>query len=86
MSEAINMIKNLISGQFDPLDFSYEFPDYLVENYEEMLNEDRKMTDLLNENFPEICADFERGANEEEFIFNVKKEYDLILLEKQRVE
>ncbi|MDR2024377.1 MAG: hypothetical protein LBQ71_14290 [Hungatella sp.] len=82
MNEAINMIENLILGQFDPLDFSYEFPDYLVENYEEMLSEDRKMTELLNENFPEICADFERGADEKKFISNVKKEYRFILLEK----
>lgn len=78
MNEAFEMIEEFIFGKYEPLAFSYDFPDYLIEHYNEMLTENEIVTELLNENFPDICAEYERGKEPSGFIENVKKEYDTI--------
>ena len=78
MNDALKMIKEFIANRYEPLDFSYDFPDYLIEHYDEMLEEDRDKTAILNEELPDICAEYERGMDPTEFIEKVKIEYNKV--------
>ena len=78
MNEVFEMIEKFISGKYEALAFSYDLPDYLIEHYDNMLAENKNVTDLLNENFPDICAEYERGQDPSGFIENVRKEYEYI--------
>ena len=75
MNEALAMVKNFIDGNYDPLAFSFDFPDYLINHYDEMMNEDEEKTDILNDELPDICAEYERGMDPTDFIEKVKIEY-----------
>lgn len=78
MNDALKMIEEFIANRYEPLDFSYDFPDYLIEHYDEMLEEDRDKTAILNEELPDICAEYERGMDPTEFIEKVKIEYNKV--------
>lgn len=78
---AIKMINEFLNGEYDPLDFSYDFPDFLIENYDflENENENEIINEALNDNLPEICAEYEIGADAENFKGEVQAEYERIL-------
>ena len=77
--QAIQMINEFLNGEYDPLDFSYDFPDFLIENYDVLENEDRAINEILNDNLPEICAEYEIGADTENFKDEVRAEYERVL-------
>lgn len=77
--QAIQMINEFLNGEYDPLDFSYDFPDFLIENYDALENEDEIINEALNDNLPEICAEYEIGADTENFKDEVRTEYERAL-------
>lgn len=79
IEQAFIMIDKFINNKYDPLDFSYDFPSFLIEHYDEMEAENKEINDIFNDNMPEICADYEIGASPEVFIARVKKELGDIL-------
>lgn len=76
--EALEMMNELIEGEYDPLVFSFDFPWFLIDNYETMKAENQVATDILNEGMPEICAEYERGQNPSLFIEKIKEQYMLV--------
>ncbi len=79
MDRAIKMLEGLFNGTYDALDFSFEFQDYLCGKYDEMYRDNPRLTELLNENMPEITDIMERGMDPEPFIQQVKEEYERIM-------
>ena len=73
------MFALFFDGAYDPVEFSLDLETYLFEHYDEMMREDPVLTEELNDNFPDICASFERGADPTPFIKAIKKEYERIL-------
>ena len=78
MNEAIAMLEKFIDGKYDPLAFSFEFPDYLVNHYEEMNEENKDINSILNEDLPDICAEYERAMDPTEFIKKVRNIYSAL--------
>ena len=76
MNEVVEMIKNFLAGNYGPLAFSYDLPEVLIKNYDEMNNENEEITKILNEELPDICAEYEDGMDIQEFQTKVKKEYE----------
>ena len=70
------MIKSFLNGKYEALAFSYDFPEFLIENYDEMEKENTIVTDILNDNMPEICSEYEIGQPFDEFKQKTKVEYD----------
>lgn len=79
MDEAIRMLEGLFDRTYDALDFSFEFQDYLCGKYAKMYKDNPRLTELLNENMPEITDIMERGMDPEPFIQQVKAEYERII-------
>ena len=75
INEALNIIRKFLKGEYDLMDFSYDLPDFLVSHYDDMYAENPKVTELLNDNIPEICADYEDGYSPEDFRQRIKTEY-----------
>lgn len=79
IEQAFKMIDDFLNGNYDALDFSYDFPDYLIEKYDIMEKENKHINDIFNDNMPEICAEYEIGESPEKFKRKIKAEYDRIL-------
>lgn len=61
--ELLSQIKQFLDGKTDPEAFSYDFPEDLAERFKELEKENRRLAELLNEDMPEICANFEPEAS-----------------------
>ena len=72
MEQIKELLLNFILNHYDPLDFSYDLPDMLVEKYDEIELINPNVNSILNDNLPEICADYERGMDPSEFIDSVR--------------
>lgn len=57
--ELLEMMKKFLDGKFDPYDFSFDFPECLASLNPKLEKENRALSELLNEDMPEICADYE---------------------------
>ncbi len=79
IEQAFQMISDFLNNKYDPLEFSYDFPDFLIDKYEIMEKENKEVNDIFNDNMPEICAEYEMGANAGEFKQKVKSEYERAL-------
>lgn len=75
MDQIRNMIMDFLAGSYDPLDFSYDLPDLLIQKYDEVENKDATVNSILNENLPEICAEYERGEDPTYFMSQVYGEF-----------
>ncbi|MBP3199685.1 MAG: hypothetical protein J6N21_22185 [Butyrivibrio sp.] len=61
------LIEQFLSNKYDALQFSYELPDMIVDNYGLLTDENPDFAKMLDDTFPEICSEFERGADTEPF-------------------
>lgn len=75
INKALGMMEDFIDGRYEPLDFSYNFPDFLIQNYDRLEQENEYINGVLNENMPEICAEYEIGEPPDDFIKQVKDLY-----------
>ena len=74
MKNVIDMINNYLENPNNPLEFSLNLENILFDLYDQMIQDDKKMTDELNENLPEICAEYEQGYDENQYYQLVKNE------------
>ncbi len=79
IDEVLGIIQKFLHGEYDLMGFSYDLPDFLIEHYEEMYAEDAASTEILNDNIPEICADYEEGYPPEDFKQRIRTEYERII-------
>lgn len=75
IQKAFELMEQFLDGQVDPLVFSYDLPGLLYDEYEKMENEDPGLTEELNRDLPEICAEYERGADPTPLRKEIKREY-----------
>ncbi len=70
IEQILDEIGLAVSGnhKYNSLDFSMYLEDFLIENYDDMNAENARVTELLNEEIPEICAMMEPGMNDYEFL------------------
>ncbi len=71
-------IDKFLSGNYDPVDFSFDLPDMIVDNYKFIERENPKIAKELDDTFPEICAEFERGFDPAPFREKIKSAYKRI--------
>lgn len=69
------MFKQFFSDVYEPFAFSADLPDCLCAYYDEMFAIAPKFTEALNEEIPEICADFEPGSDVKRFKEEIESEY-----------
>ena len=74
MNKVLKFINDYLKNPNDPLSFSLILEEILVDLYEEMYKEDALLTEELNENFPEICAECEQGYEPNKYYQLVKQE------------
>ncbi len=77
-----------LKGDYDPEDFSYDYPDKMIEHEEEIINKNNKVYDILQEDILESCAFYEPSEairktekgllNEKEFKQIIETEYKKI--------
>ena len=79
LNEVLEMFEQFFTGEYDPLVFSVDLPDCLCAYYDEMFAAAPKVTEILNEELPEICADYETGFDVEAFKKKVRTEYEKAL-------
>lgn len=76
LTEVLDMINDFLAGTYEPFAFSADLPDCLCEYYDDMYAENPVITKILNEDLPEICADYEPGLDPAPFREAVRKEYE----------
>lgn len=72
------MIEKLLQGEYDPLQFSFDFPDAVVKHWDEGINENEKIMLVFDDEIPEICAEYERGKDAKAFLKQIEEEYKRI--------
>jgi hypothetical protein len=87
--ELMDMIDKVLKNEYDINDFSYDFPDKLIELSDDMEKENKKLYDLLAEEIPDLCGNFEpyeadRKGNdflldEKQFLNRIRTEYEKAL-------
>lgn len=79
IEKILDEIEILLDGnhEMNSWDFSGYLEAYLIVNYDEMYKENSLVTELLNEELPEICAIMEPGLDDTEFKKLLKKEYEI---------
>lgn len=75
IKEVFDTIERFLNDEYDALDFSFEFPEFLITAYDEIDKENAEVNNILNDNIPEICADYEMGQPADEFKEKIKTEY-----------
>lgn len=63
-------------SQYNSEVFSLFVEDFLCDNYDAMYSENPEVTELLNEDIPEICAIMEPGLDDTEFKEKLKVQYE----------
>lgn len=70
------MMEDFMAGAYEPLDFSYDLPSDTIDFADELREHDPELLSILNDELPEICAEYERGMDPQPFIDAVCKEYE----------
>lgn len=73
-----DMVERFLAGEYDPLQFSVEFPHALVVYGDEAERENPKAMELLEWNTPEICDTYEPGDDPEPFMKRIAAEYEKV--------
>ena len=71
----LDMLEMLFNGEYDPFEFSLDFPDFCFEHYDELEEECEGLGYYLDQNAPEICDDGEPGFNPTRMITALKNVY-----------
>ncbi len=76
------MISQFLFGDYDPEEFSWDFPAELVETHADLEAENHELAEILNEEMPETCSWFdpyntgdEGTINESQFRQQVMETY-----------
>lgn len=74
----IQKIERFLNGDYDPLVFSHEAPEFLCKRFHEIKAENEGAAILLNEDLPDICDIYERGDDPTELRERVKELYEKV--------
>lgn len=72
------MIISFLHYGYDPLQFSHDLPDVIVDNYDKLEKYDPIIAKKLDDTFPDICSEYEMGDDPTELREKVKTEYKRI--------
>ena len=67
MDELKNMIIRFLKGEGDPWEFSFALEDSLIRLYDQMYEVNPQATLILNNDLPDICAEYELGQDPSSF-------------------
>lgn len=67
IQQALDMIRQFLNGAYDPMQFSLDMEEFLNDQYDAMHEENPNLTEFLNEDIPELCAECEPGMDFTEF-------------------
>jgi len=80
INQVLAAIKRFLDDDvMDAVEFSIWLEDVLCEEYEVMEAEHAEITEILNEDLPDICAAYERGDNIVEFKERIQSEYERVI-------
>lgn len=71
-------IQEFLDGKVDALDFSYDLQSLLCEQCKNMDKEDSNVCQLLHDELPFICDEYEMGDDPEPFRDKIRKEFERI--------
>ncbi|MBF1037084.1 MAG: hypothetical protein HXL15_06610 [Parvimonas sp.] len=63
--------------KYNSLDFSLYLEDFLCDNYDEMYKENAEVTEFLNEDLPDICAEMDLGIDDKPFLDKLSQQLKL---------
>ena len=72
------MVEKFLVDEYDPLAFSYDLPDYIVDNYEDICRDNGFLAKKMDDTFTEICAEYENGRNPEPFKQKIQAAYEFV--------
>ena len=76
METILQMIQIFLDDENpDAFGFSIQLEDMLYDYYDEMKNENLAVTEILNEELPDICASYEQGVDLKKFKEQIRREY-----------
>ena len=61
----------------EPDYFAFYVQDYLCDNYDEMYKENAEVTEFLNEDLPDICAEMDLGIDDKPFLDKLSQQLKL---------
>jgi hypothetical protein len=76
LEEIYFMIEQFLNGEYEPFAFSGDLEWFLVDYHKEMVAVNPLATEILNENLPDICAEYEPGMDPQPFMDAVRHEYE----------
>lgn len=66
-NELMLMIAKFLYGEYSAEDFSFDFPARLSYVYDEFMQENSELCNLLEDEMPEICADYDQYGLEDTY-------------------
>lgn len=75
----MEIIEQFLKGDYDPLSFSYDFPEKAFENYDKMSQENPKIAEYLDQTMPYICDEYEPGMDPADMKGKVRTVYQKVM-------
>lgn len=79
IKDFIDFLNKGIEGDIEAFRFSIRLEDYLIDNYDKMLAENKELTDYANEVLPDIAEQMEPGMDPTKFISELVRERDYMI-------
>ncbi len=76
LKTVFNMFDNLFNGNYDAFQFSLDMEEFLFDNFEALQKENKKVSDILENDVPDLCSEGEPGFDSTHMIAELKKVYE----------
>ncbi len=73
--QLFGMLDSLFEGKYDAYKFSCDFPDFCIDNYDELEQEYAGLGYYLDQEVPEICDEGEPGFDPTHMVAELKRVY-----------
>lgn len=77
--KVMEMMGSFLNGDYDPLLFSYDFPDKAFDNYDKMYQENPQIAEYLDQTMPYICDEYEPGMDPADMKSKVRAVYQKVM-------
>ncbi len=78
IDKALELMKELIDGKADPVEFSVYFADFCFDNYVALEREKEGVGYFLDQEIPDICDEGEPGFDPTHMISEIKRVYEKV--------
>lgn len=75
-----SMLEMFLNGNYEPYQFSCDFPDFCYKNYDELETECEGLGYYLDQTVPDICDEGEPGFNSTHMKEEIRKVYQKVKL------